>query len=563
MKKEKIVIYQVLPRLFGNATKEPVFNGSIDENGCGKMNDFNATVLKKIKSFGATHVWYTGLLEHATQTDYSAFGIKRDHRAMVKGKAGSPYAIKDYYDIDPDLASKPDKRMAEFEALLTRTHKAGLRMIMDFVPNHVAREYNSDVKPEDVVDLGEKDNKNQAFCANNNFYYIPNHNLACRFDMTDTEVAPYKESPAKATGNDCFNAMPDRNDWYETVKLNYGVDYCGGRVCYFNPIPDTWHKMLHILLFWSAKGVDGFRCDMAEMVPVEFWDWAIRQVKERYPDILFIGEVYNPSLYREYIYRGHFDYLYDKVGLYDTLKSIIRMERGAGDITGCWQSLDDIRSHMLYFLENHDEQRLASPFFAGDAQKGIPALVVSALLGSNPYMHYFGQEFGERGMDREGFSGEDGRTTIFDYWSVPTAKVWKEAKYATKNMPLEMQTLYAQYKTIINLATTENCVTNGLFYDLMYVNYNNEAFDPQRVYAFMRADDKNACLVVCNFSDNSLEVGVIIPAHAFEFLRITEAEHKATDLVSGKKLKINITSKEPAVVSVGGWNAVVVKFCKK
>lgn len=559
----KIIIYQVLPRLFGNDIESPVFNGSKDENGCGKMNDFTIGALKKIKSLGATHVWYTGLLEHATQTDYSAFGIKRDHRAMVKGKAGSPYAIKDYYDIDPDLASKPNKRISEFEALVERTHKVGMKMVIDFVPNHVAREYGSDAKPDGVSDLGESDNVQQAFSPSNNFYYIPGQSLNCRFDMTDTEVSAYKEKPAKATGNDCFWATPDRNDWYETVKLNYGVDYCGGRVGHFAPIPDTWEKMLHILLFWAAKGVDGFRCDMAEMVPVEFWDWALKNVKAKYPDIIFIGEVYNPSLYRDYIYRGHFDYLYDKVGLYDTLKSVIRMECGAGNITNCWQSLDDIRNHMLYFLENHDEQRLASPFFAGNATKGIPALMVSALIGSNPYMHYFGQEFGEQGMDREGFSGEDGRTTIFDYWRVKTVQQWRsKGKYVLGNLPKESQKLYGEYKRIMNLAVSERCFTDGLFYDLMYVNYNNPNMDANRVYVFMRSTEDEACLVVCNFSDETREVGINIPQHAFDFMGILPAEYKAMDLMTNKKAYITLSPDQQACVKVASWSGSIIKIKK-
>lgn len=560
----KIIIYQVLPRLFGNDAENPVYNGSIEENGCGKMNDFTLTALKKIKALGASHVWYTGLLEHATQTDYTAAGIRRDHRAMVKGKAGSPYAIKDYYDIDPDLASKPEKRMAEFEALVERTHKAGLKMVIDFVPNHVAREYCSDAKPEGVVDLGGNDNQQQAFAPTNNFYYIPNQRLACQFDMTDVETEAYNEYPAKATGNDCFGANPSRNDWYETVKLNYGVDYCGGRVGHFTPVPDTWQKMLDILLFWAGKGIDAFRCDMAEMVPVEFWDWALSRVKNQYPDIDFIGEVYNPSLYRDYIYRGHFDYLYDKVGLYDTLKSVIRYECGAQEITSRWQQLDDIRSHMLYFLENHDEQRLASSFFAGDAKKGIPALVVSALLGTNPYMQYFGQEFGEKGMDCEGFSGEDGRTTIFDYWRVKTVQQWRsKGKYVLKNLDDDAQALYTTYRKVLNLATTEPCFTDGLFYDLMYVNYDHAEFDANRTYAFMRADDNAACLVVCNFSDNAICAGVNIPEHAFEFLNIVPGDYKATDLMTGRKCAVAMHVREMTKVNVAPWSAAIIKIEKK
>lgn len=560
----EIIIYQVLPRLFGNDTAEPVYNGDINQNGCGKFKDFNSAVLKKIKALGVTHIWYTGIIEHATKTDYSDYGIRRDHRAMVKGKAGSPYAIKDYYDVDPDLAVNPFERMKEFESLVKRTHEAGLKIIIDFVPNHVAREYWSDTKPDGVDNLGETDNTNQAFSPQNNFYYIPNQALSCRFDMTETESQPYKEYPAKATGNDCFCAFPGQNDWYETIKLNYGVDYCAGGVKHFSPIPNTWNKMLAIMLFWAGKNIDGFRCDMAEMVPIEFWQWAVSQVKKEYPHIKFIGEVYNPSLYRDYIYRGNFDYLYDKVGLYDTLKSVTRMECGAQAITSCWQQLDDIRSHMLYFLENHDEQRLASPYYADNGAKGIPALAVSLFIGSNPFMLYFGQEFGEKGMDTEGFSGQDGRTTIFDYWRVKTIQQWKDnEKYTLKKLSPDSKALYKKYKQLLNLSLKENVFSEGLFYDLMYVNYNNENFDANRTYAFVRSNKEEHCLVVCNFRDANGKIGINIPPHMLEFLNITPNTYEATDLITNKKQQLVISPREKAQVYVEEWGVAILKFYNK
>ncbi len=560
----KVIVYQVLPRLFGNDVKEPVFNGSITQNGCGKLNAFTMDALRKIKGLGATHVWYTGIIEHATQTDYTERGIRRDHRAMVKGKAGSPYAIKDYYDVDPDLAQNVAKRMGEFESLVDRTHKAGLKAIIDFVPNHVAREYHSDAMPKGAKNLGEDDNTSQAFSPNNNFYYIPGQTLACRFDMTGTEAKPYREDPAKATGNDLFCAFPGVGDWYETVKLNYGVDYCGGRVKHFNPVPNTWRKMLDILLFWAGKNIDGFRCDMAEMVPVEFWQWATPQVKEQHPQIIFIGEVYNPSMYRDYIYRGGFDYLYDKVGLYDTLKSVTRMECGAQHITNCWQQLDDIRPHMLYFLENHDEQRLASPFFAGDAKKGIPALAVSVLMGTNPFMLYFGQEFGEEGMDTEGFSGQDGRTTIFDYWRVKTVQQWRNnGKYNMTGLSPESRDLYKEYKALLNLSQSEPVFSEGQFYDLMYANYDNADFDANRMFVFARSNSDECCLAVCNFSDNETCVKVNIPQHMLDFFNILPGRYDAVDLLTRKKQPVGFSESNKVEIAVTPWNVTLLKFNKK
>ena len=557
----KVIVYQVLPRLFGNDTKEPIFNGSIEQNGCGKFKSFTMNALRKIKELGVTHIWYTGIMEHSTQTDYTAYGIRRDHRAMVKGRAGSPYAIKDYYDADPDLAQNVAKRMDEFDSLVDRTHRAGLRVIIDFVPNHVAREYHSDAKPEGVMDLGENDNTSQSFSPDNNFYYIPGQTLSCRFDMTGTETKPYREFPAKATGNDLFCAFPETGDWYETVKLNYGVDYCGGHIKHFSPIPDTWHKMLDILRFWAGKHIDGFRCDMAEMVPVEFWQWAVPQIKNKFPHVIFIGEVYNPSLYRDFIYRGHFDYLYDKVGLYDTLKSVTRMECGAQSITYCWQQLDDIRAHMLYFLENHDEQRIASPFFAGDAKKGIPAVAVSVLMGTNPFMLYFGQEFGEEGMDKEGFSGQDGRTTIFDYWRVKTIQQWRNSgKFNMLALSAESKALYKEYKALLNAALYDPVFSDGLFYDLMYANYDNVDFDANRTFVFARSNHEACCLAVCNFSDNEVCTKIHIPKHMLDFFSISPKKYDAVDLITRKRQTVDLSEKGRTEIAVLPWNIALLKF---
>ncbi len=555
---EKITIYQVLPRLFGNKGGQNIYAGSIAENGCGKMADFTAKVLGAVRDFGYTHIWYTGLLEHATQTDYSAYGIRPDHPAVVKGRAGSPYAIKDYYDIDPDLARKPAERMKEFEALVRRTHKAGLKMIIDFVPNHVARQYASDACPADVRDLGEGDNVNMNFSPANNFYYIQGETLRTGFSDTRSPQGPYREYPAKATGNDRFDAWPSVNDWYETVKLNYGVDYVGGRVCHFNPVPDTWLKMTDILLFWAGKGVDAFRCDMAEMVPCEFWAYAIARVKQSYPAVHFIAEVYNPGLYRDYIHRGGFDYLYDKVGLYDTLRAVVRGEASASAITGCWQSVDDIRGHMLNFLENHDEQRIASPFFAGEAERAVPALVVSALMGTNPFMVYAGQEIGEPGMDEEGFSGRDGRTTIFDYWCVDTLRRLSKADLAL--LSDRERKLYETYRRVLRLSNGSEAVREGLFYDLMYANYDRACgFNPDRQYAFIRKAEGQMLLVVANFDAAPASFGLRLPAHVFDFLKLRTGLYVGIDLLSGETQTVELKPDAYTMLSVPGCGALVLK----
>ena len=550
MASSKILIYQIFTRLYGNRNTTRIENGTLAENGCGKMNSFTPTTLKKIREMGVSHIWYTGIIRHATQTDYTAYGIPKNHPAIVKGKAGSPYAITDYYDVDPDLAVDVDKRMQEFEALVERTHKAGLKVIIDFVPNHVARQYHSICKPEGVKDLGEDDNPEHGFDPQNNFYYCPGQRFTPYFDLYHGEPEPYVEEPAKATGNDCFHNAPGMNDWYETVKLNYGLDYYAGRVGHFSPIPNTWDKMTDILLFWASKGVDGFRCDMAEMVPAAFWSWATDKVKYRYPDMLFIGEVYNPAEYRNYLGAG-FDYLYDKVGMYDTLRDVMCGRQSVHAITTAWQQTDDIRQHMLYFLENHDEQRIASDFFAGDARKGIPALVVSALLQQNPLMVYFAQEYGERGMDAEGFSGQDGRTTIFDYWSVPTMVHALNGKYTIRE-----KYIFDMYNKVMNIAASEKAVTDGISFDLMYVNG-----EYQRQYAFLRKAGSEALLVVANFDDIPTTMDVTIPAHAFDYLKLKERKSvTAVDLLSGKEIKRTLTRDCYVSVDLEPLSAVVLKF---
>ena len=554
---KKVIIYQVFTRLFGNRNQTRKECGTIEENGSGKMRDFDREVLRRIKALGVTHVWYTGIIRHATTTDYSAFGIPCQHPAIVKGRAGSPYAITDYYDIDPDIADDVDNRMVEFEALVERTHKAGMQVVIDFVPNHVARQYRSIAKPYGVKDLGETDNDGMHFSTDNNFYYCWGMRFSPDIDLKGEADEPYMELPAKATGNDHFGCSPGRNDWYETVKLNYGIDYCdaGGRSEHFYPVPDTWNKMTDILLFWASKGVDAFRCDMAEMVPTAFWAWATDKVKCRYPEIKFIGEVYDPGQYRNYISAG-FDYLYDKVGMYDCVRDVICGRRKASDITWQWQVTDDIRSHMLYFLENHDEQRIASDFFAASGAKGVPGLIVSVLMRQNPFMLYAGQEFGESGMDKEGFSGVDGRTTIFYYWSVPSVF---RGYYDRRKQTREERMLEAVYAKVLNVATNEQAVAEGEFYDLMYANSHIGS----NLYAFLLMYGNEVLLVVANFSSERSECDVNIPEHAFDFLDMPEGGYQAEDLLTDDKMVLSLSKGKPVRMSVGSCSGRVWKFCCK
>lgn len=553
-----MIIYQIFTRLFGNQNMTFKPHGTMQENGVGKMNDITTTVLTRIHDMGFTHVWFTGIVRHAMTTDYSTYGIPRQHPAIVKGKAGSPYAITDYYDVDPDLAVQVPKRMNEFEALVKRTHKAGMKVIIDFVPNHVARQYHSICKPQGVRDLGEKDDVNKHFDIHNNFYYCPGYPFEPAVDLCKDASEPYREYPAKCTGNDCFNASPSANDWYETVKLNYGIDYtdAGGRSEHFDPMPDTWRQMTDILLFWASKGVDGFRCDMAEMVPTAFWHYAIAKLKATYPHVIIVGEVYNPTLYRAYIASG-FDYLYDKVGMYDCLRDIVCGKRPAHHITRQWQSVDNILPKLLYFLENHDEQRIASDFFCGSAERALPAFMTCAWLHTNPVMVYAGQEFGERGMDAEGFSGLDGRTTIFDYWAVKSVV---EGYYQREKMDKRSQRLSEMYQKILQLCH-QPAIERGQFFDLMYANSQHSAlFNPDEQYVFLRKSAEQLLLIVVNFSPNQQRVHVNIPQHAFDFLHMRQGTCRAVDLLTHQEQRAEWSASVPFVAQIPGYGGRIYEI---
>lgn len=545
---KKVVVYQMMTRLFGNqqTTNKPF--GSIEENGSGKFNDITPQALQSLKALGVTHVWYMGVLEHPTMTDYSAQGIRKDDPDVVKGRAGSPYTVKDYYDVDPDLAVNVKQRMLEFEALVERTHANDLKVLIDFIPNHVARSYYSDVKPANVRDLGEDDDRTVAFKATNNFYYLPGESF--RVPQEDKQVAilypgkdgRFEENPAKVTGNDQFTASPINDDWFEAVKLNYGVDIKNNRTTHFDPIPSTWEKMRDILIYWANKKVDGFRCDFAEMVPVEFWNWVIPQVKQVNPDILFIAEIYNPAAYTNYISKGHFDYLYEKVMLYDTLRLLIDKKRSTLDIDAIQQSLKGINQHMLHFLENHDEQRIASPFFAGNPYRAVPAMTISATIDAGPVMIYFGQEVGEPGKGAEGFAGEDGRTSIFDYWGVPEHQKWVNGgKYTDSLLSEGQKRLRTYYQTLLNLAQKNEAIVEGTYEDLTAFNVK-KANIGEDVHVFVRYTKKEKLIIVNSFNDVPMKVTIGLPDSLQNTWGITDTTQELTDVLwSGESITVPLS----------------------
>jgi glycosidase len=515
----KLVIYQMMVRLFGNTAVQNKANGTLAENGVGKFNDINDAALSSLKKLGASHVWYTGAIEHATLSDYSSLGIAADHPFVVKGRAGSPYSIKDYYDVDPDLAVDVKNRMAEFENLVERTHKNGLKVVIDFVPNHVARQYKSDAKPAGVKDFGEGDDVTKTFSPGNNFYYLPGSSFQPPQEHVQQSMllnlpgskTPYSESPAKVTGNDQFTPSPGVNEWFEAVKLNYGVDIQDNRKTYFNPIPKTWEMMRDVLVYWANKKVDGFRCDMAEMVPVEFWNWVIPQVKTVNPAIIFIAEIYNPAQYANYSSKDGFDFLYDKVQLYDSLRLLMGGHSSSPAIPQIQESLKHLRNKMLHFMENHDEQRISSKQFAGDPWKGIPAMVVSATIDRGPVMIYFGQEVGEPANGAEGFGGDDGRTTMFDYWGVPEHQKWINfGKFDGGGLSMEQKQLRDFYRELLNLSSSTEAIASGEYEDLTSFNIDQKNIS-DKIVTYLRYAGEERLLIVAGFNTKAEPVKIVIP----------------------------------------------------
>ena len=552
---KKIVVYQVFTRLFGNKNTTNKPWGTIEENGVGKFNDFTDKALHEIKDLGVTYIWYTGVPHHALVRDYKAYGISDDDPEVVKGRAGSPYAVKDYYNVNPDLVVNPAKRLQEFEALIDRTHKAGLKLIIDIVPNHIARKYEGKSNPEGVKDFGADDDVNVEYKRDNNFYYIPK----AHFEIPDGDIplngeknplvdGVFDENPAKWTGNGSRKVKPDQNDWYETVKVNYGVRPDGSKDFPELPagfdqkdykehfafwqdkdVPDSWKKFKSIALYWTAKGVDGFRYDMAEMVPYEFWSYMNSAIKMKNPNAFLLAEVYNPNEYRNYIRLGKMDFLYDKVETYDKLKDVIRGKSSPDGLSDIQKGMADIEHHMLHFLDNHDEQRLASPEFAGTPERGKPLMVVSTTISTSPTMVYFGQEVGEAGNENSGF-GTRSRTSIFDYIGVPNHQRWmNNGKFDGGQLSESEKSLRDFYKRLLNFSIVSPALM-GSFQEIQSANRENNAGYDELIYSFVRWSENQKLIVVANFSsEKTSEFELKIPADVIAKWNLKDGEYQLTD----------------------------------
>ncbi|MCL6296376.1 alpha-amylase family glycosyl hydrolase [Jejuia spongiicola] len=556
--KSKKVVYQVFTRLFGNTNTTNKAWGTIEENGVGKFNDFTSKALKEIKELGVTHIWYTGVPHHDVITDYTKYGISNDDPDVVKGRAGSPYAVKDYYNVNPDLAKNPENRLEEFKALIERSHETGLKVIIDIVPNHIARNYQGLTNPKGVKDFGATDDKSVVYHVNNNFYYNPKE--AFKVPIWEHDYSPlgkenhpladgnFEEFPAKWTGNGSRLSQPNMGDWYETVKINYGISPDGRKDFDTLPngfenesykkhfefwkdktVPSSWEKFKDIALYWIEIGVDGFRYDMAEMVPVEFWSYMNSSIKMKNPEAFLLAEVYNPRLYRDYIKKGKMDYLYDKVQLYDTIKHIMQGYGKTDNIPPIQEDLKDIEHQMLHFLENHDEQRIASSGFAGDAKKGKPAMVVSATISTSPTMMYFAQEVGEDGSEETGF-GDPTRTSIFDYVGVPAHQRWVNNKqFDGGQLSDEEKMLRDFYKRLLNFTINSSALT-GAYQDIHLYNRKHTEGYNDKVLSFVRWSDMEKLVIISNFdSDNDYEFNLKIPKNIIDTWNLDKSKYKVED----------------------------------
>lgn len=549
------VIYQLMVRTFGNTNETRKAHGTLEENGCGKFADIDEAALKSLADMGFSHLWLTGVLEQASGTDYPH--RSGDVPALLKGKAGSPYAIRDYFDVCPDYAINPDHRIDEFHELIDRCHEYGFKVLIDFVPNHVARSYVSDIRPD--LSFGESDDISKFFDRNNHFYYLPENAAGggAPLRLPDATGQPgraiYKpeESVGKVTGNNAVTWTPSVTDWYETVKLNYGHDFTKGRdtshlppaTAHVTEVPKTWQVMDQVLEYWQAIGVDGFRCDMAHMIPMEFWCWLIRRCRNRNETVYFFAEAYDNDPAK--LCDGHvldellaagFDAVYDDP-VYDIMEGIYDDGKWANDLDSL--TFTGARFHKsLRYAENHDEVRIANPsVWGGHGMKiGKPVSAILFAMGRGPVLLYHGQEVGEPALETWGYGGHGGRTSIFDYGSMPEFAKWFNCGACDGvRLSPEQRELRAWYGRLIRV-TQMDAFTKGNFYGLNHDNKANlhfgrlghETVSGHWLYSFLRCDlvAAEVCLVVVNLHPQlkMMDVKVKIPASARIFTGYTGEE---------------------------------------
>lgn len=512
----KSLIYQLMVRHWGGQSYEPASLAIEKRRPIGSFEAIDDIAISYLKSLSIDTVWLTGVICHATRSQCSIGDETIGGDVVVKGDAGSPYAITDYYAIHPFLSHDESQAEAQFDALVSRLKAAGLKVIIDFVPNHVSRHYHGINTPPGERRLGQGDDVSIEFRPNNHFYYLPGTSY-----VNPSHLArPFHEMPAKVTGNDCYTPQPSEFDWYETVKLNYGVDLHG--TSFFDPVPDLWNRMRAILSFWLKRGVDGFRCDMVEMIPTPFWAWVISDIRRDFPQSLFIGEAYHIGNYDGLLGAG-FDKLYDKANCYNRLEGLLKGETSHDVVHSVFESGRRYEGKMLRFWENHDEIRVASEHFASDAPLGMVMTALVHLTGKDHLMIYNGQELGEEARGASGYSGDDGKTSIFDYVAVPSIQSLVSLNFQIGQLEVSHFVLLSAYQSMLAFAQTNELIAAGGYYGLNWAQRPKS--DLERLYLFTCLRHLNGKVFLLAFnlqSDHLIKTDITIPNHAIEEVKLRQ-----------------------------------------
>ncbi len=520
-----VVIYELPVRTY-------LAKGAHEEN-TGKLSYLTIEVLKEIKELGVDYIWIAGILENANP--------KIVDPDVVKGDAGSFYAIYDNWDISSQVGN-----LDEFDALIERAHSIGLRVLIDFIPNHTARVHKTDVVCKEEIDFGKGENPNENFSLDNNFYYLGSNSTFVPpktslpgvdgfFDMDIFMPGIQFESPARVTGNNVLSALPQYHDWYETVKLNYGLNlFSDGKP--FIGASKTWKQMLDVAIYWLNKGVDGFRVDVTHGVAVEFWYYFINEVRKVQPNAFFVAEAFeeDPIKSTGFSLEKLFDAGFDSVlngPMYWNLRRQALLSQNMNSSTyyhspGSRKSILDNGYSFTHYMGNHDEVRLASSFFAPSLESrvdrawlGLAYSIYAALLPGNFLIHG-GDEFQEEASLPGVFGGYDGRTSIFDFVYQPQTRTWlyEERPHWMINFREMYRRLFSLKKRIpFNI---KHSTSNPTFIDLMKINDSKNIskwvsayvrfFNNERYLVVMNADPHNSHEVTIHFTSrrftDSLEV---------------------------------------------------------
>jgi glycosidase len=327
-----------------------------------------------------------------------------------KGTLGSPYSVQDYYGINPEFGTLDD-----FKSLVAAAHKNGMKIVIDLVANHTA---------------------------------------------WDSKMA--KEHPEWFTKDSAGNFIPPVADWSDVIDLNYGNK-------------DLRRYMIEMLKYWVRDiGIDGYRCDVSEMVPVDFWDEA-RAALDSIKPVFMLSE----GMYAEHHLKA-FDMTYGW-NSYHTMADIFAGKKPAFEMDSVLirESLSyPKKSLRLRFSSNHDENAWDMPDIQkfGDDGAKMAAVLTNTFPGV-PLL-YNGQEVGSRE-----------KLGLFEKHEVD----WTKGKEWTDF-----------YTTLYAIRKNNSALALG---DYQFVKNNL----PEKIYSFIRTDGRNTVLVAVNFSDKQQTATLTLP----------------------------------------------------